>query len=271
MTLWRMKTASTENYMRCSSAETMKITCIVITRNEEKNIKECLESVNFLDEIIIVDSRSTDRTSEISRSYTEKIFSTEIENVTQKRIFSLGKSSHDWIIFVDADERISPELKEELILLKEKTGTDCHGYYINRKNIYFGKWIRNCGVYPDLHIRLFNKNNSEITNRIVHEGIIVHGKTSKLNGHLVHFTVDSLEHMMRKINYYSSMQSTEYFHNGKRVSRFSIPFKAISAFLRVYISRGGFKDGIRGMFVSFQDSMVNLLTNLKLLKLQNKL
>lgn len=250
----------------------MKITGIVITKNEEKNISPCLESVCFLDEIIVVDSGSTDNTLELAKKFTDRIFTPPIENVTQKRKFSLEKSSNDWIIFIDADERISTELKIELHSLQASPDEiTVSGYYINRKNYYFGKWVKHCGIYPDYHIRLFNRKNSEITDRIVHEGIIVHGETARMNGHILHYTVDDMAHMIKKINYYSTMQSIEYFGNKKKVSKFMLVVKAISAFLRVYISRRGFKDGFRGFLVSLSDSLVNFLTNLKLLKLYNKI
>jgi len=250
----------------------MKITGIVITKNEERNITSCLESVGFLDEIIVVDTDSTDNTLELAKRFTDRIFSPPIENVTQKRKFSLKKSSNDWIIFIDADERISAELKNEIVSLQNaKDEVSVSGYYINRKNYYFGKWIKHCGIYPDYHIRLFNRKNSEITDRIVHEGIIVKGETAMLNGHIIHYTVDDMTHMIKKINYYSTMQSIEYFGKKKKVSKFMLVGKAVSAFLRVYISRGGFKDGFRGFLVSLSDSLVNILTNLKLLKLYNRI
>jgi len=250
----------------------MKITGIVITKNEEKNITSCFESINFLDEIMIVDSGSTDNTIELAKKFTGKIYTPQIENVTQKRKYSLEKSSNDWIIFIDADERISPELKNEIVYLQNASGENSlSGYYINRKNYYFGKWVRHCGIYPDYHIRLFNRKNSEITDRIVHEGIIVNGRTAWLNGHILHYTVDDMSHMIRKIDYYSTMQSIEYFGKKKKVSKTMLVGKAISAFLRVYISRGGFKDGFRGFLVSLSDSLVNFLTNLKLLKLYSKI
>ena len=250
----------------------MKITGIVITQNEENNITPCLESMDFLDEVMVVDSGSTDNTIELAKKFNVKIYTPQIENVTRKRKFSLEKSIYDWIIFVDADERISPELKNEIeSLQKAGVETPVSGYYINRKNFYFGKWVKHCGIYPDYHIRLFNRKKSEITERIVHEGIIVKGETARLNGHLIHYTVDDMTHMIRKINYYSTMQSIEYFGLKKKVSKTLVVGKAISAFLRVYISRGGFKDGFRGFLVSLSDSLVNFLTNLKLLRLYNKL
>jgi glycosyltransferase involved in cell wall biosynthesis len=250
----------------------MKITGIVITKNEEKNITSCLDSINFLDEIIVVDSGSTDNTIELAKKLTGKIYTPPIENVTQKRKYSLEISSNDWIIFIDADERISPELKNEIASLQNSSREAfVSGYYINRKNYYFGKWVKHCGIYPDYHIRLFNRKNSEITDRIVHEGIIVKGETARLDSPILHYTVDDMAHLIRKIDYYSTMQSIEYFGKKKKVSKTILVGKAISAFLRVYISRGGFKDGFRGFLVSLSDSLVNFLTNLKLLKLYNKI
>ncbi len=265
-----MKKVFTGNFTKCSSAE-MNITGIVITFNEEKNIKECLESINFLDDIVIIDSNSTDDTVKMAKGFTKNIFTTEIENVTEKRKLSLQKSPTDWIMFIDADERITPELKNEIISLKKNSSsTNINGYLVNRKNYYFGKWVTHCGNYPDYSIRLFDRNKSRITERLVHEGVTVDGEVAKLEGHLLHYSVKNLEEMIKKINYYSTLQAQEFFKMNKKISKFGVFTHAISAFLRVYITRKGYKDGISGFFVSFSDCMVNFLTHLKLLKLQNK-
>jgi glycosyltransferase involved in cell wall biosynthesis len=249
----------------------MKITGIVITHNEERNIRECLESIKWLDEIIVIDSCSEDNTLQISKEYTDKIYPVDIANVTEKRKFSMGKVKNEWVLFLDADERITPELKDEIIGLRPVQDEDITGYYINRKNFYLGKWIKHCGLYPDFHLRLFKKDYGVITNRLVHEAVEVEGKTGRLKNCFYHYSYPDLTVLLDKINYYSTLEAEEHFHNRKTITKAGVFTHAISSFFRVFISRKGFLDGIYGFYVSFTDACVNLLTHLKLLKLQNKI
>ena len=249
----------------------MKITGIVITKNEELNIKGCLESIKWLDEIIIVDTNSEDKTLDHAKNYTEKIYSTQIENIPEKRKFSLSQTeiSNSWILFLDADERITPELKDEMESLEENTGID--GYYINRRNYYFGKWIKYCGIYPDYCLRLFRKDKGRVSDRIIHEGIEVDGKCEKLKNDMLHYSYRDLEQMVNKINFFSSAEAEENFLKNKKITKTGVFLHFLSAFLRVFISRKGYKDKLHGFYVSFSYAMVNFLSHLKLLKLQNKL
>lgn len=247
----------------------MKVSAIVITFKEEKNIGECLESLKWADEIIVIDSNSDDRTVEISRTYTEKVFSVEIQNVTEKRIFSVGKAKNDWVLFVDADERITQELGEEIQSLEPPA--EAGGYLINRKNFYLGKWIKHCGIYPDFHVRLFNRKRAAVNNRIVHEGIEVDGATLRLNNNLLHYPVRDITGLVEKVNYYSTMESEEHFNNGKKISKAGAFTHAIATFLVMYFSRKGFMDRLAGFYVSFSYSVTTFMTYLKLLKLQKKI
>jgi glycosyltransferase involved in cell wall biosynthesis len=260
----------TGNYMKCNSVE-MDISGIVITHNEENNIRECLESIKWLNEIVIVDSQSKDNTLKIASEYTDKIFSVDISNVTEKRKYALDKAKFEWVIFIDADERVTRELKQEILSLKSDEIRDINGFYINRKNYYFGKWIRHCGLYPDYHLRLFRKDKAKITDRIVHEAVIVNGTTRKLDNDMLHYSSKDLTQMIDKVNYYSTLEALEHFQNKKIITKTGVFTHAVSAFLRVFISRKGYKDKINGFFVSLNDALVNFLTHLKLLKLQGKL
>ncbi len=247
----------------------MKISAVVITKNEENNVKGCLETLKWADEIVIIDSGSTDRTREIAAGFTEKIFTTSSDVFSEKRTISFDKTSNDWILFLDADERITPELQNEILSLKTKEGV--YGYRLNRRNYCFGQWLKHSGVYPDKHIRLFNKIFASISPRIVHEGVEIKGNVGELSNDFIHFSYRDMTHMMDKINLYSTLEARENFEKNKQISKIGVFTHAISAFLRVYISRKGFKDGRGGFFISFCYAMVNFLSLLKLLKLQGKL
>ncbi|MEO8512746.1 MAG: glycosyltransferase family 2 protein [Ignavibacteria bacterium] len=247
----------------------MKISAVVITKNEELNIKECLETLKWADEIVIIDSNSKDNTKEIASAYTDKIFLSDSDVFSEKRIMSFDKCSNDWILFLDADERLTTELQEELKLLTQTDGTN--GFRINRRNYYFGQWLKHSGVYPDKHIRIFNKQNAVITPRIIHEGVEVKGNAGELKGEMIHYSFRDMTHMIDKINLYSTLEAREKFENNKQISKFGVFTHAFSTFLRVYVSRKGFKDGSGGFFISFCYSMVSFLSLLKLLKLQKKI
>ncbi len=247
----------------------MKISAVVITKNEELNIKNCLETLKWADEIVIIDTNSTDNTKEIAAKYTDKIFFTDSDVYSEKRIMSFDKCSNDWIFFLDADERLTPELQEELKILTPSA--DINGYRINRRNYYFGQWLKNSGVYPDKHIRLFNKQFASISPRIIHEGVEIKGNVGFLTGEIIHYSFRDMKHMIEKINLYSTLEAREKLESNKQISKLGVFTHAISTFLRVYVSRKGFKDGAGGFFISFCYSMVNFLSLLKLLKLQKKI
>ncbi len=247
----------------------MKITAAIITLNEESNIKDCLETINWADEIVIIDSESTDNTVKIASLYTGKIIQTHDISFSRKRELAIKSSTNDWILFIDADERLSIDLKNEICTLEPDDGVT--GYRINRRNYYFGKWIKHSGVYPDKQLRLFNRKYSEIIHRNVHEGISTKGKIKDLNGALDHFSISDLTQMLNKINTYSTLEAQDKFSSDKQISKTGVFTHAISSFIRVYISKKGFLDGIQGLFVAFSYSLVNFLSHLKLLKLQGKL
>lgn len=247
----------------------MKISAVAITKNEENNIKDCLETLKWADEIVIIDSGSTDKTRDFAAGYTDKIFLSNNNSVAFNRTLSFEKTKNDWILFLDADERLTPELQKEILSIEH--ADDVNGYLIGRRNYCFGKWLKYSGVYPDKHIRLFNKQHASITPRIVHEGVEVKGKVCELKSEFIHYSFRDMTHMIDKINYYSTMEAREKFENNKKISKPGVFTHALSAFLRVYVSRKGFKDGVGGFFISFCYAMVNFLSLLKLLKLQGKL
>jgi glycosyltransferase involved in cell wall biosynthesis len=249
----------------------MKISCIVITKNEEKNIADCLESVKWADEIIIVDSYSEDKTCKIASQFTSKIFSIDSDSFAEKRKYSFTLARNEWILFLDADERISPELKIELQLIDELNINGVSGFRINRRNYCFGKWLKYGGQYPDFQLRLFRKNNASVIERPVHEGIKLNGFEDKLQNDIIHYSYSSLEQMLNKINLYSTLEAEEHYKMNKIVSKIGVFTHAVSAFIRVFISRKAYKDKLPGFFISFSYSMVNFLSHLKLLKLQGKI
>jgi glycosyltransferase involved in cell wall biosynthesis len=191
-----------------------KISAIIIANNEEKNIRECLESVNWCDEIILVDSESTDRTVEIAKEFTDKIFIKKWEGFAVQKRFSLEKASNEWVISVDADERVSPQLKNEIEKILD-SNAQFDGFKIPRENYFLNKKIKYCGWGNDFQLRLFKKSKAKVTDRKVHEGFIVDGNVGKLDNALIHYTHQKISETINKINHYSTLEAEEKFGKKK--------------------------------------------------------
>jgi glycosyltransferase involved in cell wall biosynthesis len=245
-----------------------KLSVLIIAGNEEKNIRDCLESVKWADEIIVVDSESKDKTAEISREYTRKVYINKWEGFAAQRRLSLSKASNEWILSLDADERVSPELKDEIFRTINDT-TDFAGYYIPRRNYFLDKIIKSCFWYPDYQLRLFRKDEAAVTDKKVHEGFFVSGETGRLNSDIIHFTHQSIHETFAKVNNYTSLNAEERI-DGKKVKAHHLILNPLAAFLNHFISRKGYKDGIYGLMVSLVHSITNMLTYMKIWELQHK-
>lgn len=166
------------------------ISAVIIAKNEKANICECLKSIGWVNEIILVDAESTDKTVELAKNFTSKVFIHKWEGFAKQKEFALSQASIEWILNLDADERISPLLKEEIINLTDK---DIDGYYLRRENYFFKKHIKSCGWYNDYQLRLVRKSKTRLTDRLVHEGFAVDGETECLKNHLIHYIFTSIE------------------------------------------------------------------------------
>lgn len=242
-----------------------KLSVILITGNEEKNIVECLESVKWADEIIVVDSESTDKTVELAKKYTDKIYINKWPGFAKQKSFALNLATNEWVLSVDADERVTDELKTEIESLNPG---DTAGYYIRRNNFFLGESISSCGWEKDYQLRLFKKDKTKLTDQLVHEGFIVDGKTDRLVNTMIHYTHDSITETVDKINSYSTLQAMELVDR-KKTSGSGIILHSLSAFLRYYFSQKGYKDGVRGLMISLFNSMTTLLKYMKLWELHN--
>jgi glycosyltransferase involved in cell wall biosynthesis len=240
----------------------------IICKNEEENIRECLESVKWADEIILVDSLSTDKTVEIAKEYTDKIFTEEWMGFARQREFALAKASNEWIFPLDADERCSNELKEEIYNIINSSSTFA-GYRIPRKTFFLGKWIKHCGWYPGYQTRLFRKDKTKVTDRLVHEGYEVSGEMGFLKGDILHYSVTSITDYMRKVNQYSSLQAVEKAEK-KEIKFTDLLLRPVAAHIQNFIFKKGFLDGIHGLMVTNFDIITNMLTYMKAWEIQKK-
>ena len=223
-----------------------KLSVIIITKNEKENIRDCLESVKWADEIIIVDSFSRDKTVEIAKEYTSKIFQKEWMGYGKQKNFALEKATGDWVLNIDADERVTKELAQEMKgAIQEK---EYDGYYIPNKAYFLGKWIRHSGWYPDYHLRLFKKGKGRFNERIVHEAVQIEGKKDYLKGSIEHFTAKSIGEYLRRLDKYARLTIEE---RERRARWYQVFFHPPFTFFKMYIIKRGFLDGIHGLLLAF--------------------
>lgn len=242
------------------------ISVIIIAKNEEKNIRGCLESVRWADEIIVVDAFSSDATVEIAKEFTTNIHQKEWEGFANQKVYALDLANNEWVLSLDADEQISSQLKDEILALSEE---EYSAFEILRENYFLGKKITTCGWDKDYQLRLFRKNKTKVTvDKLVHEGFLVEGGTKKLYAPMYHYTTASLEKMIGKINYYSTLHAEQNSTSKKKITGLSILLHGISAFLRPYISLKGYKDGMHGLLISFLNGLTTILNYAKLWELQ---
>lgn len=248
-----------------------KFSVIIITKNEEKNIKECLESVKWADEIIIVDAFSEDKTIEIAKNYTDKIYQKEWIGFADQKNFALSLASNEWVLSLDADERVSHSLKQKIqnLMIEEKILEEFDGFLIKRDNYFLGRKIRSCGWNRDFQLRLFKKSRTKLTNRLVHEGFEVNGNIGKIKEPIIHLSYKSFNDAISKINHYSTLEALEK-STKKRANIFTIIFYPIIYFIQHFIFRYGFIDGIYGFFVSLLHTWTKLLVQIKIWELQHK-
>jgi len=228
------------------------ISAIIITKNEAHNIRECLESLHWVDEIVVVDSGSTDETIAICKEYTEHLFiANDWQGFGIQKNRALSHASKEWIFSIDADERVSSALKTEIEhTLKNAQHSDA--FSIPRRSYYCGKAIHHSGWWPDYVLRLFKKDEATFSNDTVHERVLSSGNIKKLKEPLIHYSYPSLDDVLHKMNHYSSL----WAENNKHKS--SSPLKAVLrgfwAFLRTYIIRRGFLDGTEGFALAISNA-----------------
>lgn len=226
-----------------------RLSIIVITLNEEANIKDCLESAKWADEIILVDSKSKDRTVEIAKAYTDKIYLTDDRSFASKRNLAIEKASGEWIMWLDADERIEDDLKNEIM---RAINSQCQFevYLIGRKSFFINKFINHCGWYPDYGSRLFKKSAGiKFNDARVHEKILFQGKKGKLQNEILHYTDLTFEHYVWKLNSYTTSSALDLHDSGKNASIIDIIFRPVFTFIKMYFLKLGVFDGYTGFIL----------------------
>jgi glycosyltransferase involved in cell wall biosynthesis len=222
---------------------------IIITKNEQHNISECLASISWANEIVVVDAGSTDTTVAEVEKVTKKVFVRPWEGYGSAKNFALSQTSTEWILWLDADERVTPELKEEIFSTLQNSSSEISAYSMPRKANFLGRWIMHCGWYPGRVTRLFRKDAARFTEAKVHERLEVNGRILELHSDLLHYTDPNLHHYLDKFNKYTSLASEELVAQNQSFSIVQITLRPLWVFFRMYILKLGMLDGIQGFLL----------------------
>jgi glycosyltransferase involved in cell wall biosynthesis len=231
-----------------------KITALIPACNEEANIADCMASVAWADEVFVVDSFSRDRTVEIARAAGARLVQHEYVNSATQKNWAIPQASHEWVLIVDADERVTPALKDEILAVLEADArgekTVCDGYRIGRLNHFMGRRVRYCGWQSDTCLRLFRRDKGRYQDRQVHADVeIDNGSIGRLSAKMLHYTFVSFDQYMKKFNQYTTWAAGDRARRTKQVRWYHLTLRPAGRFLKQYVLKRGFLDGQVGLVV----------------------
>jgi glycosyltransferase involved in cell wall biosynthesis len=244
-----------------------KISATLITFNEERNIEDALHSVSWADEIVVVDAGSRDATREICRRHTDRIFHRDWTGFVDQKSFAVEQAQHDWIFSLDADERVSPELRAEIQELR-RAGLERAGYRIPRVAFFMGRWIRHGDWYPDYQLRLFDRRRGRWQGGRVHESVKTVTEPGLLRGEIHHYTYRSLSDYLKRLDTYSSLAADDYERRGRVSTAAQMLGSPTATFVKTYLLKRGFLDGTPGLMVAVMGAVSVFFKYAKLYELE---
>jgi len=241
------------------------VACVVITKNEEANIQDCLKSVRWMDELVVVDAESCDKTVELARACGAKVTVRPWPGFGLQKNFGMAQASSEWILILDADERVTEGLREEVktCMAGWRPGAPV-AYRIPRRNFFYGAWVRGGGVYPDYQVRLFRREIARYNDVAVHENLIVDGEIGTLAGHLDHYTERRIQDHFKKFGLYTTLAAQEKAKTIRTVGWTDLVFRPLVVWVKTYILKQGFHDGVNGFIVCVFASMYTFVKYAKL-------
>lgn len=232
------------------------LAALVITKNEEKNLAACLDSVRWVDHMVVVDAESSDRTADIARRYTADVFIRPWPGFGPQKNFGLDQTSCDWVLIVDADERVTERLQGEIRrTLAGIVPDDVAGFEIPRRNYFYGRWLRGGGVYPDYQIRLIKRGAGRYDDTLVHERLLLHGRIARLTEPFEHLSIPTVGDHYRKIARYTTLAADEKLKGGGAISATQVGWHHLGTFAKSYLLRKGYEDGIPGLIAALFAAM----------------
>jgi glycosyltransferase involved in cell wall biosynthesis len=243
-----------------------KLSVTIITLNEAEHIAAAIDSVSWADEIVVVDSGSTDGTADMATARGARVSTRAWSGYADQKNHAASLATHDWILSLDADERVSPELAAEVRALLQSE-PDRHGYRVPRVAFHLGRWIRTTDFYPDYQARLYDRRAATWRGELVHESVQVNGGAGYLRGELQHYSFRDLSDHVARINHYSSLAARQMHARGTRARAWHFLVHPPAAFLRNYILRRGFLDGSTGLLISMMNAYSVFLKFAKLWEL----
>ena len=244
-----------------------KLSVTVITKNEAADIGDALASVAWADDIVVVDSLSSDNTVGIARQYTDRVVIREWPGYIAQKNYAASIAQHDWILSLDADERVTPALADDIkrVLAEEPQAS---AYRVRRVNWHLGRWVRTTDWYPDYQTRLYDRRAAEWSGKYVHEAVTTRGSLGDLRGELQHYAYRDIADHLETIDRYTTLAAKQMHEGGRRASAFDVIGHPPLAFLRNYIAKGGIRDGVPGFIVSALNSYYVFLKFAKLWELE---
>ncbi|TBN06412.1 glycosyltransferase family 2 protein [Hyunsoonleella flava] len=250
----------------------IKLSGVIITFNEERNIERCLQSlVNVVDEIVVIDSFSTDKTKAICEKFHVRFIEQKFLGYIEQKNFALSKASYDYVVSLDGDEALSEALQKSIISIKSNWELD--GYYCNRFNNFCGQWIKYSDWYPNKKLRVFDRRKGEWQGINPHDNVRLLNKNVKagfLKGDILHWTYQNYSEFNNKTEYFSTIAAKAYFDKGKKSNYFKMTFNPTWAFFKAYFLRLGILDGINGLVICAQTANITFLKYTKLWELQRR-
>ena len=254
--------------MNPSNSRRPRVSAVIITLNAASQLETCLRSLAFADEIVVVDSGSTDRTVEIARGHGAKVVQQAWLGYGPQKRLSVEQASNDWVLCVDADERVSAELR--VSIEKAISRSDSRAYEMARCNRFMGRWLRHGEGYPDWNLRLFDRRSAHWSDDPIHEKVVTQAAVGRLDGDLLHESAETLHSYLEKQNRYTSLQAEMLYKNGVRSSLFKLVFSPLVRFLKFYFLRLGLLDGVPGLVHILIGCNNTLMKNAKLIALSTR-
>jgi glycosyltransferase involved in cell wall biosynthesis len=249
--------------------EKLPVSVVVITKNEEVNIAECLESVKFADEIIVVDDESSDKTVEIARQYTNKIFFRKMHVEGTHRNWAYAQARNSWVLSLDADEQVTPELKDEIGIAIQTD--EFAAYSIPLRNYINNYWVRHGGWYPAAKVRLFKKDKFKYEDVGVHPRVFIDGECGHLKCDIIHKGYPDIEHFLSSLNRQTTLEAQKWITTNRKMSFLHASWRAIDRFFRRYIKKRGCLDGRYGFVIAMFDTLYQIISYIKYIEmLENK-